>query len=231
MNAWSSKAGLVTSQDQFTDVYGFDPDLLAMVPQPVKAVVLLFPISKEYEEKRKAEDERIAREGQHPIDPTIIWIKQTIQNACGTMGLLHALLNSNVTLAPESPLEKFIDQCKDRTPEERAALLETTPLFANIHAEAAAGGQTAAPDLSEDVDLHFTCFVRAPDPAARAQGVDAPEIAHRLVELDGRRSGPIDRGACTDLLADAAAYIKENYMKDATSVNFSMLALAPPADF
>ena len=50
-----------------------------MVPQPVKAVVLLFPISKEYEAKRKAEDERIAREGQHPVDPTLIWIKQTVR--------------------------------------------------------------------------------------------------------------------------------------------------------
>lgn len=49
-----------------------------MVPQPVKAVVLLFPISKEYEEKRKAEDAKIAKEGQNPIDPTIIWIKQTV---------------------------------------------------------------------------------------------------------------------------------------------------------
>ena len=50
-----------------------------MVPQPVKAVVLLFPISKEYEEKRKAEDARIAKEGQHPIDNTIVWIKQTVR--------------------------------------------------------------------------------------------------------------------------------------------------------
>jgi ubiquitin carboxyl-terminal hydrolase L3 len=55
-----------------------DDQLLAMVPQPVKAIVLLFPITKEYEAKRKEEDERIAKEGQHPIDPTLIWIKQTV---------------------------------------------------------------------------------------------------------------------------------------------------------
>ncbi|KAI0343185.1 peptidase C12 ubiquitin carboxyl-terminal hydrolase 1 [Trametopsis cervina] len=229
MNSWSSKAGLVTSQDQFTDVYGFDPELLAMVPQPVKAVVLLFPIGEEYEKKRKEEDAKIAKEGQFPLDPTILWIKQTIGNACGTMGLIHALANSNVTFEPESPLSKFIELCMDKTPEERAKLLETTPLFADIHAEAAAGGQTAAPSANDRVDLHFTCFVQAPSPPAREDGIEADEEHHRLIELDGRRGGPVDRGVCKNLLEDAARFIKETYIPLSTSLEFSMLALAPPA--
>lgn len=53
--------------------------LLGMVPQPVKAVVLLFPISEAYEKARKEEDAKIAKDGQHPIDPTILWIKQTVR--------------------------------------------------------------------------------------------------------------------------------------------------------
>ena len=81
-----------------------------MVSQPVKAVILLFPISDAYEQKRREEDERIAGQGQHAIDPTVFWMKQTvsllcrlsvwqrtecpqISNACGTMALLHALIN------------------------------------------------------------------------------------------------------------------------------------------
>ncbi|KAJ3559277.1 hypothetical protein NM688_g435 [Phlebia brevispora] len=231
MNAWASKAGLVTSQDEFTDVYGFDEELLLMVPQPVKAIVLLFPITDRYEAARKAEDEQIHAQGQHPIDQTILWIKQTIGNACGTMGLIHALANSNTTLEPESPLALFIDECKDKTPEERAKLLETTPLFADIHAEAAAAGQTAPPSAEEKVDLHFTCFVQAPSPPAREEGIDVPPEGHRLIELDGRRVGPIDRGVCKDLLRDAMKYIKDNYVQQTKSVQFSILALAPPADF
>jgi len=73
----------------------------------------------------------------------------------------------------------------DKTPEERAKILESTPLFANIHASAASAGQTAVPD-DLDTNLHFTCFVQAP--------------GMRLIELDGRRTGPVDRGECDDLL-------------------------------
>lgn len=89
-------------------------------------------------------------------------------------------------------------------------MLESRPLFANIHAETAQEGQTA-PNI--DTDLHFVCFVAAPDADLRkvAKGETSPTDAAartdgdqdtgiRLVELDGRRPGPIDHGVCTDLL-------------------------------
>ncbi len=77
----------------------------------------------------------------------------------------------------------------------------------------AAEGQTAPPtDLN--TDLHFTCFVAAPSQARReaaTSGVDpadsgkhvelsAATSGMRLIELDGGRNGPIDRGQCDDLL-------------------------------
>ena len=49
-----------------------------MVPGPVKALVLLFPIDAEGEERRKREDARIATEGQPMLDKTIFWVKQTV---------------------------------------------------------------------------------------------------------------------------------------------------------
>lgn len=223
LNRWSEKAGLVTTQAAFQDVYGLDSELLALVNQPVKAVVLLFPITEALEAKRREEDLKIKNGGQSSLDPTLLWIKQTIPNACGTIGLLHALANSDVPFVPHSPLAQFIEECKEKNPDERAKHLETTPLFANIHAEAASGGQTKVPtDL--DTDLHFTCFVQAP--AIRGPGAPG---GYRIVELDGRRAGPLDRGWMEkDLLTDVAKIVKETYLNNTTSVQFSMIALGVP---
>ena len=85
----------------------------------------------------------------------------------------------------------------EKSPLERAQFLESTDLFTNIHAAAAAGGQTAVPD-NLDTDLHFTCFVQAPNASAREAEVATGE--RRLIELDGGRAGPVDRGESTDLL-------------------------------
>ncbi|KAH9475517.1 Ubiquitin carboxyl-terminal hydrolase 3 [Psilocybe cubensis] len=231
-NFWAKKAGLVTSQAHFEDIYGLDDDMLAIVPRPVKAVVLLFPIDADGEARRAEEDSKIAREGQPKIDNTIFWVKQTISNACGTIGLIHALANSDVTFTPTSLLQKYIIQCENKTPLERAELLATTPLFADIHAESADSGQSAQ---TIDTDLHFTCFVEAPDADIRgaAQGAGISEGAKtdtktsgmRLIELDGRRAGPVDHGECTDLLKDVANLVKARYMSASTSVYFNLMAL------
>jgi len=237
-NSWSKKAGLLTSQARFEDIYGLDEELLSLVPPTVKAIVLLFPLTGELKTKREEENAKIKAEGQIPVDPTVLWIKQTIGNACGTMALIHALANSGVAFAPNSSLTKFIDQCLEKTPEERAHLLETTPLFANIHAETADSGQTSASAADMNTDLHFTVFVTAPeaefreiaatDPGHSATMPDAgleKTTGKRVIELDGGRVGPIDRGECKDLLRDVASYVKKEYIAASSSVKFSMLAL------
>jgi ubiquitin carboxyl-terminal hydrolase L3 len=107
---------------------------------------------------------------------------------------------------------------QDKTPLERAEILSSTPLFAKVHTESASSklNQTA-PNL--DTELHFTCFVEAPEADIRwiardRDGKEAEddlekereEVAQklgtgmRLVELDGRRDGPVDHGECKDLL-------------------------------
>jgi ubiquitin carboxyl-terminal hydrolase L3 len=85
-----------------------------MVPRPVKAVVLVFPYG-EARDRRRAEDERIAKEGGPNVDETVFWAKQTVREtlvpsffcsgeidddqvpgACGTMALIHGLANVGI---------------------------------------------------------------------------------------------------------------------------------------
>ncbi|KAJ2965531.1 hypothetical protein NUW54_g14087 [Trametes sanguinea] len=42
---------------------------------------------------------RIAAKGQHAIDSTVLWMKQTISNTCGTMALFHALIARDLYVA------------------------------------------------------------------------------------------------------------------------------------
>jgi len=48
----------------FHDIFGFDPDLLAMVPQPCHAVLLLFPITDASEKAKDTEAAEIQANGQ-----------------------------------------------------------------------------------------------------------------------------------------------------------------------
>jgi len=56
---------------------------------------MLFPITPAYEKARKERDELVKSE-EAPKD--IMFFKQTIGNACGTMGILHAVANSPMHL-------------------------------------------------------------------------------------------------------------------------------------
>jgi ubiquitin carboxyl-terminal hydrolase L3 len=78
------------------DVYSLtEPDLLAFIPRPALALLLVFPISAVYESQRMAEDSLVDEyKGKGDTEP-VLWWPQTIRNACGLMGLLHAVTNGN----------------------------------------------------------------------------------------------------------------------------------------
>jgi ubiquitin carboxyl-terminal hydrolase L3 len=78
---------------QFFDVFGLDPELLAMIPQPVVALLLLFPITENNSAYTDQEDEKIKKDGQ-VVSKDVYFMKQTVGNACGTVGILHSLANN-----------------------------------------------------------------------------------------------------------------------------------------
>ncbi|KAI1470589.1 ubiquitin carboxyl-terminal hydrolase [Daldinia caldariorum] len=173
---------------QIHDVYSItEPELLAFVPRPALALLLVFPVSATYESHRLAEDSTAPDYAGSGSGEPVLWYKQTIRNACGLMGLLHAVSNGPARgfVEPNTPLDRLIKASIPLPPPDRSALLERTPELAAAHQEAAAQGATAAPDARDDVDLHYVCFVKS--------GRDGT-----LWELDGRRKGPIARGQLAD---------------------------------
>ncbi|KAL4400073.1 ubiquitinyl hydrolase 1 [Malassezia pachydermatis] len=212
--AWCTKLGLDTSQYTFHDVFGLDDELLAMVPQPAEAVLLLYPITSRSEAQREQED-------MNPPMPVahMLWFPQTIGNACGTIGLLHAIANSRAwdAVGADTPLAKLLTRARHVAPEERSRLLEASQELSTAHAAVAEQGQTEAPDAQDDVNLHFVALVRSP--------------TGQLVELDGRRRGPLIRAndvPADGLLPAAAHFIRAHYMaQDPEQVQFSIVALGP----
>ncbi|XP_064360824.1 ubiquitin carboxyl-terminal hydrolase isozyme L3 isoform X3 [Dromaius novaehollandiae] len=128
---------------QFVDVYGMEPELLSMVPRPVCAVLLLFPITEKYETFRTEEEERIKAKGQD-VKSSVYFMKQTINNACGTIGLIHAIANNRdkMNFETNSSLKKFLEDSLSMTPEERAKYLETYEAIRVTHESSAHEGQT-----------------------------------------------------------------------------------------
>ncbi|KAI2607254.1 ubiquitin carboxyl-terminal hydrolase [Hypoxylon fragiforme] len=174
---------------QIHDVYSItEPELLAFVPRPALALLLVFPVSATYESARLAEDAGVPEYTGSGDKEPVLWYRQTIRNACGLMGLLHAVSNGPARgfIEPDTPLHRLLNASIPLHPTERSALLEKTPELATAHQEAASRGATAAPDAQDDVDLHYVCFVKTE--------VGGDGSGGTLWELDGRRKGPIARG-------------------------------------
>jgi ubiquitin carboxyl-terminal hydrolase L3 len=208
-------------------VYGLDAELLGMVPQPALAALLLFPIT-EATEALRAEEAAAEGNGGGAAAAAeaagVFYMRQTIGNACGTIGLLHALGNAAapaggpLPLAPGSFLEAFLAATAGMSPAARGAHLEAPPPGApeidGIHDAAARQGATDAPDAATDTNLHFIAFVQR---------------GGRLWELDGRKAAPVDHGPSgpATLLADTAGVVRRRFVeRGGGSVEFSLIALA-----
>ena len=216
MNSFLRKLG-VSSDWEINDVFGLDPELLLMLPQPVLALLLLFPITDKYEEF--AREQEAAMKGV-PVSEKLYYMKQTISNACGTVALMHSVINnvhSGAISLSDGPLKTFMEATKDLSPEARAAKLEGDDAICGAHDAAAREGQTSAPDREAAVDYHFVCFT---------------QVDGGLYELDGRKSGPIMKGKCgpDTFLNDAAAACKEYMTRDPENINFTIVALTAKMD-
>ncbi|RVX15340.1 Ubiquitin carboxyl-terminal hydrolase 3 [Vitis vinifera] len=88
MNQFLWGLGLSEDEAECYDVYGLDEELLAIVPKPVLAVLFLYPITTQSEEERILQDST-----KRETSNKVYFMRQTVGNACGTIGLLHAIGN------------------------------------------------------------------------------------------------------------------------------------------
>ncbi|GER25719.1 ubiquitin carboxyl-terminal hydrolase isozyme L3 [Striga asiatica] len=211
MNQFIWGLGVAPDEAECYDVYGFDDELLEMVPKPVLAVLFLYPLTPQSEEERVQQDSAIKEPSSE-----VYFMKQTVGNACGTIGLLHAVGNitSRIKLVEGSYLDNFFKSTANMNPSERAAFLENDREMEVAHSVAATAGDTEA---SDDVNTHFICFTC---------------INEQLYELDGRRAGPISHGASTPgtLLQDAAKVIQKIIQKNPDSINFNVIAFSKKSE-
>ncbi|KAL8784850.1 MAG: hypothetical protein Q9213_003754 [Squamulea squamosa] len=227
MTSLVQKLGLPSTL-AFHDVYSIsEPSLLEFVPRPVHALLLVFPVTSTYEDSRREEDGPLPEYSGSGNGEEVIWFRQTIRNACGMIGLLHAACNGGARelIAPSTDLANLISNALPLDPAARAQLIEKSPNIARAHASAAAQGDTAAPAADDNVDLHFVAFVKSAE--------------NNLWELDGRRKGPLNRGKLgdeDDVLAEKALdlgvrrFLKRETDGEGNEMRFSLVALAPSMD-
>ncbi|XP_023783525.1 ubiquitin carboxyl-terminal hydrolase isozyme L3 isoform X3 [Cyanistes caeruleus] len=217
-----------------------EPELLSMVPRPVCAVLLLFPITEKYETFRTEEEERIKAKGQD-VKSSVYFMKQTINNACGTIGLIHAIANNRdkMNFETNSSLKKFLEDSLSMTPEERAKYLETYEAIRVTHESSAHEGQTEAPSIDEKVDLHFIALVNVGGhlyelglrffSAASEGSVDFFQRTLQPTSCwDGRKPFPINHGETSDdsFLEDAIEVCKKFMERDPEELRFNAIALS-----
>ncbi|KAF2013977.1 ubiquitin C-terminal hydrolase L3 [Aaosphaeria arxii CBS 175.79] len=204
----------------FQDVLSLDdPDLLAFIPRPVFALILVFPCADDYDQRVDEENANSPPyDGSGPNEEVVFW-KQTIHNACGLYALLHAVSNGDAKdhINSGSILSNLLDAGIPLKPFERAMVLEDSKQLASAYESVARKGDSIAPENPEDeVNFHYICFVKS-------------SKTGNLFQMNGDLNGPIDLGpmkAEDDVLSEKCLQVIHNMVKDNDSnIGFSLMAL------
>ncbi|KAL3467063.1 ubiquitin carboxyl-terminal hydrolase [Aspergillus heterothallicus] len=185
MNQLAAKLGL-SSELEFYDVYSLDdPLLVAHIPRPALALLVIIPLTPAWDQNRKAEDaDKEPYTGCGPDEP-VIWFKQTIGHACGSIGLLHSAINGPAAdfIKLGSDLAEIRQSAIPLGMEQRAEMLYNSVPFETAHKLVEQAGDSYADPTTERNGGHFVSFVKS---------------GGKLWELEGSRKGPLDRGDLSD---------------------------------
>ncbi|MBN3279794.1 UCHL1 hydrolase, partial [Polyodon spathula] len=193
----------------FVDVLGLEDESLSSVPTPSCAVLLLFPLTQQHEAFREKQAGELTGKQE---ENKVYFVKQTIVNSCGTIGLIHAVANNmdKLEFENDSALKKFFDDTYTLSADERAKHLEINQDIHTAHDEVAAEGQCRVEE--DNVNFHFITFTN---------------VDGQLYELDGRMEFPVNHGATKDdsFIMDAAKICRQFTEREQGEVRFSAVAL------
>ncbi|PNS21972.1 Ubiquitin carboxyl-terminal hydrolase isozyme L3 [Sphaceloma murrayae] len=224
INQFASKIGLAPTLT-FHEVYSFDePSLLALIPRSVHALLVIIPWTPTWHATRESEDRDKDLYTGYGNEEPVIWFRQDIGNACGSIGALHCFINGGAVnhIVPDSALDKLRRDAVPLMMDERARMLHDSRAFEEAHRAVEMQGSGAVPTLEEQKGLkqHFVAFVKGRD--------------GHLWELEGSRKGPIDRGLLAedeDVLSPRAldlgirSVIRKELREGQGDLRFSCLAL------
>ena len=198
MLGYINSLGFELKDAQLSEVFSFDDEMLDFVPKPVYGVIFLYPIddSDGVLESRHLHDK--VYNGEKPF-----YTHQTVGNACGTIALIHVLMNNldHVTVKDGSCASKLVRDLPHDDPDGAAKLIEADEELLEAHEDFATNDDAEIPEC---VMNHFIAFI---------------EFNGDLWELDGRKDNAINHGKCSDLLKDSISVVKTDFLPHLTNSN------------
>lgn len=217
INKYMQGLGCSTEHFCWAELLSCEEWAFGMVPENRLAVMLNFPITEAVRADEALERQRIAATPQL-VDASMFFCNQTIGNACGTVGIIHAIgqAKQQVDLPLTGWLNAFFQECEGKSPMERADIMEhgeAADELEELHEEAAADDDnTSAVDAN--LNNHFITFVVGRD--------------NHLYECDGRKEWLVNHGKSSKetLLQDACKVIQEKFFARDPNGMFAMTVLA-----
>jgi len=185
-----------------SDVFGFDDELLEMLPQPVISLILLFPSSKK---------KKFQQSSQPPNEGFFLRQIKALDDACGTIALIHSIANNQDKIQLEKgPLKEYLEAGKTLTPQQRGEALAANDELHHFHNQFVVQGQTEVPEEGVSSGHHFVCFT---------------QVGSEVYEFDGCKPEPVVHGqASPNFVKAAIEAIKTHYMNDPAVLDYSIIA-------
>lgn len=211
MNNYLKRLG-VSDKWRMVDVVSLDADGLSWLPRPVLALMLLFPLSKTYEELRKEQEKDLSK-NDHQTLKNVFHLRQVLSNICGAIALVHSVANNTNQIELEDGLLKsYLNDAKGLDAAAKGALLENSEPILEAYKDIVASASGETVNAHDKVNNHFITFVHK-------EG--------KLYELDGRKSFPIDHGPTNEerFLEDAAKVLRAFIAREPDNISFNVMAL------